>query len=276
MPPLKPWQIMPVPLPTLPSATGPELAPSRAAHTSPAETWAPLMSLSSPSHVSATTGSDHQSEPDRYDRSTCTRASRTTPTECVFVRAIAEVSSPDSSIQWLPVISPLPLSRPMPANTGLSASGSGRGTTTVTPVRTGPSPTTSGPSPAMRVTWPTATPGTSTMAFSGPVRPDAANNPMSRARISVLEWSCHVTGSTRLSATGTPANRRAKCVTPGRTLTSGLPAGVLLSASPTGCRPGARQGGPTSARECNRSELAPLHCRPARSRRARRRLRFGR
>ena len=83
----------------------------------------------------------------------------------------------------------------MPANTGLSASGSGRGTTTVTPVRTGPSPTTSGPSPAIRVTWPTATPGTSTMAFSGPVLPEAANNPMSRARI--REWSCHVTGSTR-------------------------------------------------------------------------------
>ena len=76
----------------------------------------------------------------------------------------------------------------MPANSGSSATGSGRGTTTVTPVRTGPSPTTRGPSPAMRVTCPTATPGTSTMAFSGPVRPEAANNPISRARIPVLSY----------------------------------------------------------------------------------------
>ena len=129
---------MPVPLPTLPSGTGPELAASSAAQTSPAETCDPLMSFSRPSHVSATTGSDHQSEPDRCDRSTCTSASRTTPTECVFVRPIGDVSSPDSSIQWLPVSSPLPFRRPMPANTGFSARGSGRGTTTVTPVRTGP------------------------------------------------------------------------------------------------------------------------------------------
>ncbi len=60
MPPLKPKQIMPVPPPTLPSATGPGFAEDSASPAWAGRTWKPLMSLSSPSHVSATTGFDHQ------------------------------------------------------------------------------------------------------------------------------------------------------------------------------------------------------------------------
>ena len=40
---------------------------------------------------------------------------------------------------------------------------------TVTPVRTGPSPTTSEPSPRISVVVPTATPSTSVIALPGPV-----------------------------------------------------------------------------------------------------------
>ena len=43
-----------------------------------------------------------------------------------------------------------------------------RGRMAVTPVRTGPVPTTSGPSPRTIVVWPTSTPATSVMALSGP------------------------------------------------------------------------------------------------------------
>ena len=60
-----------------------------------------------------------------------TSASRTTPTECVFVSPIGVVSSPESRIHSSPVSSPLPLIRCAPAK-----SGSAGGTTTVTPVRT--------------------------------------------------------------------------------------------------------------------------------------------
>src|ERR1039458_2958069 len=52
---------MPVPPPTLPSATGPPLAASSAAKASASCTWNPLMSFKNPSQVSATTGSDHSS-----------------------------------------------------------------------------------------------------------------------------------------------------------------------------------------------------------------------
>ncbi len=60
MPPLKPLQIIPVPPPTLPSMTRPARAPESASETFPSVTWKPLMSLSSPSQVSATTGVDQK------------------------------------------------------------------------------------------------------------------------------------------------------------------------------------------------------------------------
>ena len=56
MPPLNSWQIMPVPPPTQPSVTGPSDASSSAAQTCSDLTCMPLMSLSQPSYVSATTG----------------------------------------------------------------------------------------------------------------------------------------------------------------------------------------------------------------------------
>ena len=86
------------------------------------------MSFRNPSNVSPTTGR-LQSGP-----SGCTAAisaSRTTPTECVFVSAIGVVSRPESRTHSSPVSSPLPLIRWQPAK-----SGSGGGATTVTPVRT--------------------------------------------------------------------------------------------------------------------------------------------
>ena len=142
------------------------------------------MSLSRPSHVSPTTGSDHRRSPDRRCATACaTRASRTTPTLWVFVMPIAPPSRPASRIHSSPVSSPLPLSRWQPANTGSAQTSPSWGRITVTPVRTGPWPTTSGPSPSMRVVWPTRTPATSVMALHGPGRPRPMTIPRSRARI---------------------------------------------------------------------------------------------
>src|SRR2546426_4725413 len=76
------------------------------------------MSLSPPSHVSATTGNDHSSPRMRPRRTTHSiTASRTTPTECVFVIITGPHRNPDSSTQVVPVISPLPFIVNQPANT---------------------------------------------------------------------------------------------------------------------------------------------------------------
>ena len=113
------------------------------------------MSLSAPSYVSPTTGSDQNTESRAWARAAwATSASRTTPTEWVLVIPMTPPSSPDSRTHSRPVSSPLPLSRWQPANTGSVQTSSSCGTTTVTPVRTGPSPTTSGPSPLISVVWP--------------------------------------------------------------------------------------------------------------------------
>ena len=184
VPPLNSWQIDPVPPPTFPSATGPPRAASSAACRCSGRTWNPFWSLSRSSDVSPTTGSDHDA-PDGPGRRTksATRASRTTPTLCVLVIAIGVVSIPDSRIHSSPVISPLPLSRWQPANTGSWASPGPRGRTTVTPVRMGPRPVTSGPSPSMSVVNPTRRPATSVIAFNGPGRPRPIVIPRSRVRI---------------------------------------------------------------------------------------------
>ena len=49
VPPLKSWQIIPVPPPTSPSGTGPSDAASMAAKRCSARTWKPSMSFSAPS-----------------------------------------------------------------------------------------------------------------------------------------------------------------------------------------------------------------------------------
>ena len=56
VPPLKSWQVMPVPPPTPPSGTGPPRAAASAANRCSARTCCPAMSLSPPSQVSATAG----------------------------------------------------------------------------------------------------------------------------------------------------------------------------------------------------------------------------
>src|SRR3954465_3745907 len=132
------------------------------------------MSLNQPSHVSATTGSDQYTSGSSRPRCPTLQAitaSRTTPTLCVFVSRIGPSRKPDSSTHAVPVISPLPLSENQPAKTGSLASFFPRGSTAVTPVRTGPFPASSLPCPATIVACPTSTPLTSVMALSGPQAP---------------------------------------------------------------------------------------------------------
>src|SRR5208282_915305 len=102
------------------------------------------------------------------------------PTLWVLVIITGPSRKPDSSTQVVPVISPFPLSEYHPAKTGSSIF-LPRGRTAVTPVRTGPLPTTSFPSPEISVVWPTVTPATSVMALSGPGVP-SKGTPRSRAR----------------------------------------------------------------------------------------------
>ena len=137
------------------------------------------MSLSAPSHVSATIGSD-QSNSNPLRTSHSITASRTTPTLWVFVIITGPARNPDSSSQVVPVISPLPFSVNQPPKTG-SPFVAPRGKTAVTPVRTGPRPTTSAPWPVIIVLCPTVTPATSVMALSAPGVP-SNGTPSSRAR----------------------------------------------------------------------------------------------
>jgi hypothetical protein len=227
MPPLKPWQTIPVPPPTLPSATGPPRAPSRAAIACSAFTWKPLMSLSTPSQVSATTGSPHGCSPGR-DACHCRIASRTTPTLWVLVIAIGPSRNPLSCSHVVPVISPLPFSVNHAPNTA-SPLVLPRGWTTVTPVRTGPLPTTE---PSLlrdeRSVWPTSTPATSVIASSAPgVPPMSGTSPSSRAR---FLSAAAPSAASRVSAdrTRTAHARRLQAVGLGR---SGVTRGTRPSAS---------------------------------------------
>src|SRR5262245_60449215 len=102
-------------------------------------------------------------------------ASRTTPTAFVLVVRTGPSRKPISSIQWVPVMSPLPFRAKKPAKQRLSAASPfPRGRMAVTPVRT--------EAPSMSVTWPTSTPGTSVMAFRRPGAPNANGIPRSRPR----------------------------------------------------------------------------------------------
>ncbi len=95
--------------------------------------------------------------------------------------AIGVESAPTSSIHVVPVISPLPLSEYQPAAHGTPTPSRPRGRIAVTPVRTGPAPTTSGPSPEISVVTPTSTPGTSVIALNAPGVP-GSGIPSARAR----------------------------------------------------------------------------------------------
>src|ERR1700732_3934217 len=107
-------------------------------------------------------------------------ASRTTPTLWVFVIITGPSRKPESSSQVVPVISPAPFSVNQAPKTA-SLESLPRGRMAVTPERTGPTPTFSGPAPEIKVVWPTSTPFTSVMAFSGPGVP-SNGTPRSRAR----------------------------------------------------------------------------------------------
>ena len=108
-------------------------------------------------------------------------ASDTLPTDMVLVRRMGVSSRPHSTTWVRPETSPAPLSTKAPASTLSAKMGSG-GRMAVTPVRTGPLPTTSGPSPRMSVVWPTRTPGTSVIALSDPVGRCPMAKPSSRSR----------------------------------------------------------------------------------------------
>src|ERR1700676_2615805 len=107
-------------------------------------------------------------------------ASRTTPTLCVLVIITGRLRKAESSTQVVPVISPFPLRVNQAAKTA-SLLALPRGWMAVTPVRTGPLPISSLPSPEMSVVWPTSTPFTSVMALLGPGVP-SKGTPRSRAR----------------------------------------------------------------------------------------------
>src|SRR4029453_16200806 len=101
------------------------------------------------------------------------------PTEYVPVIITGPPSTPPSTTQGEPVISPKPLPANQPAKTGCQTLP--RGQIAVTPVRPGPLPTTSGPSPRTIVACPTSTPATSVIAFRGPGVP-SNGTPSARAR----------------------------------------------------------------------------------------------
>src|SRR6478672_901274 len=128
------------------------------------------MSFNPPSYVSATTGSHHGCSAFFCDTSHRMIASRTTPTLWVLVIATGPSSRPLSCTHVVPVISPLPFSVNHAAKTG-SWFDLPRGWTIVTPVLTGPCPTTRLPMPATSVVCPTSTPATSVIASTGPGTP---------------------------------------------------------------------------------------------------------
>ena len=132
-------------------------------------------------------------------------ASRTTPTLCVLVMATGPSSRPLSWTHVVPVISPLPFSVNQAANTG-SGLALPRGWTTVTPVRTGPLPTTSVPLPEMSVVCPTSTPATSVIALSGPgVPPIGSLSSCSRGFLAL--WASGTAGRARNANTIPRATR---------------------------------------------------------------------
>ena len=125
-------------------------------------------------------------------------ASRTVPTLVVLVSRTGPSRKPDSSIQVVPVISPLPLSENQPANTG-SFDPLPRGRMAVTPVRTGPDPIFKAPLPEMSVVIPTSTPATSVIAFTGPGCP-WNGTPRSRARGFVCECKAATCAASKMIA----------------------------------------------------------------------------
>ena len=185
IPPFQPKQVVPAPAPIAPSATGPPVAFSIAARTCSARTWRPWMSFRYPSLVSPTTTvTVPVAMPiSGLSRMACsTKASATSPTFSVLVSAMGDSITPSSRICSNPTTFPTPLIVWTAARTFSRNRLPPWGRMTVTPVRTGPCPGRSGPSPAWSVTCPTRTPGTSVIALSRPTGNSPTINPASRAR----------------------------------------------------------------------------------------------
>src|ERR1700752_5294563 len=122
------------------------------------------MSWRSPPQVSTQSGSSHS----RASRGLFRLTQLTTPVwqapiACVFDSTTGRLNDPASSIQVVPVISPLPLSEYQPAAHGRPIPSRPRGRIAVTPVRT--------EVPPINVVTPTSTPPTSVIALSGPGSP---------------------------------------------------------------------------------------------------------
>ena len=117
MPPFHSQQIMPVPAPTAPSATGPAVAPSTAALTSSAEIWVRRASFSQESSHSPTMGMVTRSRPTEgsSSASSSTMASQARPTCIVDVSRIGVSNRPHSHTWIAEVSSPAPLSTATPA-----------------------------------------------------------------------------------------------------------------------------------------------------------------
>ena len=99
----------------------------------------------------------------------------------VLVSRMGVSSRPHSWTCVIPETSPAPLRTKPPATTRLSNT-LALGMMAVTPVRTGPLPRSSGPSPMISVVCPTCTPATSVMAFDSPTGNRPMEKPSSRRR----------------------------------------------------------------------------------------------
>ena len=175
MPPFQPKAMVPVPAPTLPSATGPPVAATRAASMCACVTPRARISFSRPSLVSPTTALTLRTSwlPGCASVQS-TSASTARPTASVLVSRIGVSSSPSSCSCVTPAILPKPLKAKTPAGTRWAKGLPACGRIAVTPVRV--------PCPSITVQCPTRRPATSVMAFSGPGGRMPGARPSSRAR----------------------------------------------------------------------------------------------
>ncbi len=187
MPALKSQVIIPVPPPTLPSATGPSGGRGdRGAHVLLAHVAAG--DVVEPAVVALADHRDDDvvlvADARVLLHHVCGPSRRTpTPTDMVLVRRMGVSISPHS-ITWVsPETSPAPLStKPPPSSRSMKmfpALGQDGGDARCAP---GPCPAGAGPSPAMMVVWPTSTPSTSVMALKRPGRKRPSGRSRSRAR----------------------------------------------------------------------------------------------
>jgi hypothetical protein len=177
IPPFHPNATVPVPAPTLPSATGPSRAESSAWRTCSARTGRlRIATLSVPSFVSATTGLIERTR-SIPGRASCqaTSASAADHTQSVHVSSTGVSSSPSSSTCVLPSSLPKPLPTTTAAGTRSRNRSPPCGRIAVTPVRT--------LSPSTTVACPTRTPATSVIAFHRPGASTPGATPSARARV---------------------------------------------------------------------------------------------